>query len=80
MQENVIISGTDVNQSLTSFPMSVSFIINDDETAIEAVERYSLRLIPSDPSITINQATAEIFILDDDRKLCWGALLPSALA
>ena len=33
------------------------------------MELYTLILIPSDPSITINQATSQIIILDDDGKL-----------
>ena len=63
-------SGTDVNLVLTSFPVEISFPIVDDDGAIETVERYSLSLIPSDPSITLNQATSQIVILDDDGMLC----------
>ena len=62
-------SGTSVNEELTSFPANISFPIIDDEVALETVERYSLSLIPSDPSITINQFMSEIVILDDDGKL-----------
>ena len=62
-------SGTDVDQELIFFPAKISFIINDDDAALEDIEIYTLRLIPSDPSITINQATSQIIILDDDGKL-----------
>ena len=68
VQAGVRISGTDVSETLTSFPATVSFTINDDEAAVEAVERYSLTLIHSDPAISINPATTEIVILDDDSK------------
>ena len=68
MQAGVRISGTDVSETLTSFPATITFTINDDEAAVEAVERYSLTLIPSDPAISINPATTEILILDDDSK------------
>ena len=62
-------SGTDVDQVLTSFPANISFMINDDLAALEDMEMYTLTLIPSDPSITINQATKKITILDNDGKL-----------
>ena len=68
MQTGVRISGTDVSETLTSFPATISFPINDDDAAVEAVERYFLTLIPSDPAISINPATTEIVILDDDSK------------
>ena len=61
-------SGTSVNEELTSFPAVVSFPIIDDDAALETVEKYLLSLIPSDPSIIINQSTSEIVILDDDGK------------
>ena len=58
-----------MHEELTSFPANISFPIIDDDVALETVERYSLSLIPSDPSITINQSMSEIVILDDDGKL-----------
>ena len=58
-----------MNEEMTSFPAEISFPIIDDEVALEKAERYSLRLITSDPLIIINQATTEIVILDDDGKL-----------
>ena len=64
----VRISGTDVDEMLTSFPATVTFTINDDDAALEDIEMYTLVLIPSDPSITISQNTSRIFILDDDGK------------
>jgi hypothetical protein len=63
----VRISGTDVDEMLTSFPATVTFDINDDDAALEDIEMYTLVLIPSDPSITISQNTSRIFILDDDE-------------
>ena len=65
----MITSGTDVNMQLTSFPAEVSFTITDDDAALEPVERYTLSLTSSDPSITISQAEAEIVIIDDDSEL-----------
>ena len=62
-------SGTSVSQILTSFPANISFMINDDLTALEDMEIYTLTLIPSDPSIDIVQDTSQIIILDDDGKL-----------
>ena len=61
-------AGVRMSETPTSFPATVSFTINDDEAAVEAVERYSLTLIHSDPAISINPATTEIVILDDDSK------------
>ena len=63
------ISGTDVDQVLTSFPAVVSFVINDDLVALEDIEIYTLMLIPSNPSIVINQNKSQINILDNDGKL-----------
>ena len=61
-------SGTDVDQMLTSFPVDVSFPYIDDVAALEDVEIYTLTLIPSDPSIIINQASCQINVLDNDGK------------
>ena len=65
---SVITSGSRIDQSLTAFPARVEFPITDDDAALEPVERYSLTLVRSDPSIILNQATAEINIIDDDGR------------
>ena len=65
-QAFVITSGTDVDETFTSFPASVSFSISDDAIALEDDERYSLTLIASDPSIIVERATTLIVIQDDD--------------
>ena len=62
----VLTSGTDVDMVITSFPATITFPLIDDEGALEPVETYQLTLIPSDPSIIINQPTANISILDED--------------
>ena len=67
---SVITSGTAIDVTLTSFPANVSFNIIDDRAALEPVERYTLTLVPSDPSVIINQGTADIAIIDDDSKSC----------
>lgn len=67
-QANVVTSGVAVSETLNSFPATVSFTLIDDDTSIEAVERYFLTLVPSDPSIPINQLMAEIVIIDEDRR------------
>ena len=64
----MITSGTVVDQQITSFPADITFRINDDEAALEPDEMYQLTLIPNDPSIIIDQPTADITILDDDSK------------
>ena len=67
-QPTGVISGTDVDETLTSFPVDVSFPLIDDVVALEDVEIYTLTLIPSDPSIIINQASCQINVFDNDGK------------
>lgn len=68
VQENVFLSGSQVNQTVTSFPSIISFIINDDDIDGESEERYLLTLTTNDTEIIISQATTQIIIFDDDRK------------
>lgn len=65
-QALVVTSGTDVNETITSYPAMVSFSIINDSIALEDDEQYSLTLIASDPSITVERATTLIVIQDDD--------------
>ena len=60
----VRISGTHVSQLVTS-PATVMFDITDDAVAVEVDEKYFLTLIPTDPSVIVQEPMTKITITDN---------------
>ena len=69
LQAFVRISGSAVDETITSLPATVSFNINDDDEVVEENEVYFLTLTSDDPDVLIQQDTTQIMITDDDRML-----------
>ena len=65
----VITSGTDVNQVVSSFPVDVSFVINDDLAALEEREIYLLLLVDVSAEVELVNVSSLITILDNDGML-----------
>ena len=73
--QDVVISGTDVNTSLTfirtsSQSMNIPMRINDDTVGLESEEIFNLRLVDHDPRVITGGgghfAITRIIIDDDD--------------
>ena len=66
--DGVHISGTDVLQLVTS-PSTVLFNIIDDDIAFEAPEIYSLTLLPTDPTVIVQERMTNIIITNDTDSM-----------
>ena len=62
------ISGTDVLQLVIS-PSTVLFNIIDDDIAFEAPEIYSLTLLPTDPTVIVQERMTNIIIINDTDSM-----------
>lgn len=66
-------SGTKVDAVVTvpaRGPVTVTFNITDDMVSGEADEIYSLAMIPTDPTVVIQQRFTTIIITDDVDSMC----------
>ena len=48
----------------------VNIVIIDDETALEGIEKFNVELSTVFSSVPIDTSTAEVTIIDTDRKHC----------
>ena len=64
------LSGTDVNQMVTSLPATVTFNITDDAVSVEVNETYPLTLMVADTTVLIEELMTTIVITDDVDSTC----------
>ena len=84
IQQGVIVSGADINETLSLSSSSITFTITNDDVAIEAEERYTL-LVTSLNSRVLVEAIDVIFGLfgranvsiTDDDGMCHAQLCKS---
>ena len=67
---DVRLSGTVVDQTITSLPATVIFNITDDEVSVEVDETYPLTLMAADTTVLIEELMTTIVITDNVDSKC----------